>query len=552
MLVVDEAREDLATMERELSKRYGADYDVRCDPSPSSALRLLEQLRADGTPVALVLASQWMTEMLGTDLLQRVGELHRTAKRGLLVSWRDRTTAHVILDAMARGGLDYYVPKPATTPDEGFHGIVQGFLGEWAKASGKGFTPIVVVGDASSARMHELRDLLTRNGLLHQIHAPDSRHGASLLQEAGITAATGPVLFILDLPPLIDPSYTDIADAIGVNAASLDEEFDVVVVGAGPAGLGAAVNASSEGLRTLVLEREALGGQAGTSSLIRNFLGFPTGVSGSDLAVRAFEQAWMFGTRFHFMQAAVELRPGSRCHTIVLDDGTTIAARAVVLAMGVTYRRLGLPALDQLTGVGVFYGAAVSEAPATQGQRVFVVGGGNSAGQAALHLAKFADAVTILVRGGGLAETMSAYLVNQIRGTPNVVVCNHVEVVDCAGAGQLHQLVLRDTRTGTLRTEAADALFVLIGAEPHTDWLPPEIGRDPWGYIVTGLDLLVDGRPPPGWTRDRLPMLLETAVPGVFAVGDVRHRSLKRVASAVGEGSTAITLVHEHLSGSRR
>ena len=355
-------------------------------------------------------------------------------------------------------------------------------------------------------------------------------------------------MFVLDRPPLIEPSNAELADAFGVNAAALDGEFDVVIVGAGPAGLGAAVYGASEGLRTLVLEREALGGQAGTSSLIRNFLGFPTGVSGSELAVRAYEQAWMFGACFHFMREAAELRIGRGRHEVVLADGTVVSARTVVLAMGVRYRRLGIAALEAMAGTGVFYGAAVSEAPAVEGQRVVIVGGGNSAGQAAVHLAKYARAVTILVRGSGLAESMSEYLVTQIAATPNIAVRAHQEVVGAGDGERLRHLTVRDVRSGATSEEAADALFVLIGAQPYTEWLPSEIERDPWGYVVTGRDLSVDGGPPAGWPLSRPPMLLETSAPGVFAVGDVRHRSLKRVASAVGEGSTAITLVHAYLA----
>ena len=305
---------------------------------------------------------------------------------------------------------------------------------------------------------------------------------------------------------------------------------------------------ASEGLRTLVIEREALGGQAGTSSLIRNFLGFPSGVSGSELAVRAFEQAWLFGARFHFMQQVIGLVPGPTRHRLVLEDGTTITARAVVLAPGATYRRLGIPKLEALTGAGVFYGATVSEATAVTGGTVFVAGGGNSAGQAAVHLAKYAGHVTLLVRGSHLARSMSEYLITEVAATNNIDIRTDVEIIDGHGDPRLQQLTVRNRVTGATETCDADALFVLIGAEPHTGWLPSEIVVDDWGYIVTGGDLLDHGRPPIGWPLQRPPMLLETSVPGVFAAGDSRHRSVKRVAAAVGEGSVAITLVHDHLS----
>jgi thioredoxin reductase (NADPH) len=548
VLAVDDDPDALATLESELSKRYGDDYEVWCESSPARALRRLQDRKDDGGPVALVLASHWMADIPGTELLGRAHALHPTAKRGLLISWGDRSIAEPILQAMAVGQFDYYLPKPSAPPDEGFHSIVEGFLADWAKLHGRGFTPIVIVGDPTSSRLHELRDLLTRNGVLHRVHPPASPEGVGLLQRAGIPADGRLAVFVLDGPPLIDPSIADVADALGVNATALQDEFDVVVVGAGPAGLGAAVYGASEGLRTLVVEREALGGQAGTSSLIRNFLGFPTGVSGSELAVRAYEQAWLFGARFHFMHEVTTVHPGREQHRLVLSNGAEITTRTVVLATGASYRKLGIATLDAFIGTGVFYGAAVAEAPAVAGKRVFVAGGGNSAGQAALHLAKYADQVTLLVRGPHLAQSMSEYLITQITATPNIALRTNVEVVRADGDQLLRRLALQDTRTGEDEIHEADALFILIGAQPHTDWLPPQITTDDWGFVVTGHDLLDHGRPPENWPLERPPMLLETSVPGIFAVGDTRHRSVKRVASAVGEGSIAITLIHEYLS----
>jgi thioredoxin reductase (NADPH) len=547
IVVVDDDPLDMALLERELSTRYGHDYDVRCEPSASSALLGLTDLKAAGVRVALVLASQWMAGMRGTEFLGRVGELHPTAKRGLLISWGDRASAEPILQSMAIGRFDYYLPKPSTPPDEAFHATVQGLLAEWARGQGVGFAPIVAVGDAASPRMRELRDLFTRNGLLHHIHSPESLEGTQLLERSGLTSDGRPVVFVLDQPAMVDPSNFDLVDALGANTEDLGMEFDVVIVGAGPAGLGAAVYGASEGLRTLVVEAEALGGQAGTSSRIRNYLGFPTGLGGSDLAVRAYQQAWAFGARFHFMNHVAELHPGVTQHTVCLGDGTKVSTRVVVLATGVTYRRLAIPSLDALPN-GVFYGAAVAEAPTVRDQRVFIVGGGNSAGQAAVHLATHASSVTILVRGVGLAETMSDYLITQIEATTNIHVRTHVEVVAGDGSDGLRELTLRDTRSNTTSIEPADALFVLIGAEPHTGWLPTEIVRDQWGYIVTGPDLVGAEGPPTGWPLPRPPMLLETSIPGVFAVGDVRHRSIKRVASAVGEGATVISVIHSYLA----
>ena len=351
------------------------------------------------------------------------------------------------------------------------------------------------------------------------------------------------MLVLFDGTVLVDPSLEEIAKGLGARAALAHDRYDIVVVGAGPAGLGAAVYAASEGLRTLVLEREAMGGQAGTTSLIRNYLGFPRGLSGTDLAVRAYEQAWLFGTEFDFGRAVTGLRREGDDRVVVLEDGTEIRARAVIIAGGVSYRRLGTPALDALLGRGVFYGAAVAETKAMRGRNVFVVGGGNSAGQAAVHLAKYAARVTVLVRGDSLARSMSDYLIRQIDATPNIGVRLRTRVVDAVGEGRLEALVLDDASDGR-ETVKADGLFVFIGARPRTDWLPAGVLRDEHGFVLTGNDLLVDGQPPQGWPLERPPLMLETSIPGVFAAGDVRHGSVKRVASAVGEGATALQACH--------
>ena len=546
-MAIDEGPEDAAVLRRELVNRYGTDYDVRVETSGDTALRVLENLRQREVPVALVLASQWMTPMTGTELLALAHELHPTAGRGLLIRWGDRSAADPILHAMALGRFDYYVPKPAATPDEAFHSIVENFLVAWARMHGSGYAPVVIVGDPASRRVHELRDLLTRNGLIHHVHSPTSRTGLELLAEAMTPDGAGPAVFVLDQPPLIDPSNADVATALGVNNAALLEDFDVVVVGAGPAGLGVAVTAASEGLRTLVIEREALGGQAATSSRIRNFVGFPTGVTGSELAVRAYEQAWLFGAAFHLMQPVTALRIGTPWHAVVLSTGTQVRTRAVVLAVGVTYRRLGISSLDAFVGSGVFYGATVSEAPAMKDRDVYVAGGGNSAGQAAVHLAKYARAVTILVRGAGLAQTMSQYLITHIGAHPRITVRTHVEIVGGDGHGRLEAVDVRNTDTAAIERLQADALFILIGSEPHTAWLPDEIQRDEWGFIVTGTDLR-DTASHRRSSSARQPTPYETSVPGIFAVGDVRHRSIKRVASAVGEGSTCVSHIHDYLA----
>ncbi|MGC2006965.1 NAD(P)/FAD-dependent oxidoreductase, partial [Trebonia sp.] len=375
--------------------------------------------------------------------------------------------------------------------------------------------------------------------------------GKVLLEQAGATAATLPVVIMFDGRVLENPSNTQLAEAIGMRTSPGPGLYDVAVIGAGPAGLAAAVYGASEGLSTVVLEPEAIGGQAGTSSRIRNYLGFPTGVSGEDLAVRAYTQAWNFGADYVYGNPATGLRTQGPERVVTVAGGDEVRSRAVIIATGVSYRRLGIPSLDALTGAGVFYGAATSEAKAMKDRQVFVVGGANSAGQAAVHLARYAARVTMLVRGQSLADSMSEYLVKEITSTPNIAVRYNAVVTGGGGTGRLESLTLLDQASGAIQTVPAAAVFVLIGAEPRTQWLPDGIRRDRWGFVVTGPDLMAGGYPAEGWPLQRAPMLLESSLPGVFAVGDVRCGSVKRVASAVGEGSVAIRLVHDYLRGNR-
>jgi thioredoxin reductase (NADPH) len=533
LLAVDEDAGCLSRAEQELWRRYGQDYDVRATSSPTAALQQLEALREAGTPVALVLADQWLGETTGAELLARTKALHPSAKRGLLIewgAWGDPATAEAIFEAMALGRIDYYVLKPQRSPDELFHRTVGEFLFEWARAESPLQGEIELVAEPGSPRTHELHDLLSRNGVPYACHTPDSAAGRALLEEAGREDASVPVARVRPGQILVDPSKVELAEAFGVSTELGERrEFDVAVVGAGPAGLAAAVYASSEGMRAMVVEREAIGGQAGSSSLIRNYLGFSRGVSGAELAQRAYQQAWVFGTSFLLMRDVVELRPGDRCHTLRTADGAEFEAAAVVLASGVSYRRLQIPALVALEGTGVFYGASAAEAKALTGRRVFVVGGGNSAGQAAMHLCRWAEQVTLVVRGPSLAASMSSYLREAIDAADNVETMMGAEVVDGEGDGRLERLILRDA-SGSESSVPADALFILIGAHPGTDWLPLAVERDEWGYVLTGPDF-------------------ETSLPGVFAVGDVRSGSVKRVASAVGEGSIVIQQIHRHLAG---
>jgi thioredoxin reductase (NADPH) len=548
LLAVDENAEALREISRELHKRYGEDYRVMCERSPEAALRYLRNLEEAGEEVALVLADQRMAVMSGTDFLTRAGEISATAKRALLVGWGDRAAVGPILQAMSLGRIDYYVTKPYGDHDERFHRVISEFLYDWAKDRLPKFDEIRVVGEQWSPRSFQLRDLLGRNGVLHTFHPSDSREGRELLARVGHEGARLPVVILFDGQVLVDPSNFDIADACGVNPAWDKSSFDLVIVGAGPAGLAAAVYAASEGLDTLIVEGEAVGGQAGTSALIRNYLGFPSGVGGAELARRAAEQAWLFGATFLFMRRVTGLRRAGKEILVNLSCGQEVTAKSVIIATGASYRRLGVPSLEALSGSGVFYGAAVSEARAMSGRDVYVVGAGNSAGQAALHLAKYASRVTLLARGGSLEAGMSRYLIREIEAARNVEVRLRTRVVDGGGRGRLENLVLENTVSGVTENVHAAGLFVLIGAEPHTDWLPGEITRDENGYVVTGKDFSRYGYPHRGWHVERLPMLLETSMPGVFAAGDVRSGSVKRVSSAVGEGSIAIQTIHEYLS----
>jgi len=555
ILAVEGDPDCLGRIERQLSRRYGGDYSVRASASAEAALATLEQLRDAGEPLALVLADQWLGDSTGAELLSRVKALHPSAKRGLLIEWGgwgDAETSAAIFEAMALGQIDYYVLKPQGSPDELFHRTVAEFLFEWARAESSVQGEIELVAEPGSRRTHELHDLLARNGVPYACYTPDSGAGRELLAEAGREDASVPIARVRDGRLLVDPSNVDLAAAFGVSTELDGEgEFDVVVIGAGPAGLAAAVYASSEGMRALVVEREAIGGQAGSSSLIRNYLGFSRGISGAELAQRAYQQAWVFGTSFLLMREATELIPGEGAHTLRVSGGTEVRTRAVVLACGVSYRRLGIAALAELEGSGVFYGASAAEAKALAGRRAFVVGGGNSAGQAAMHLARYAAQVALVVRGDSLATTMSSYLRETIAAADNIEVMLGTEVVDGTGEGRLERLTLRDRASAVTWTVPAEALFVMIGARPATEWLPPEIERDEWGYVLTGRDVADELHVEHlrGAQREARPerQMHETSLPGVFAVGDVRHGAVKRVASAVGEGSIVIQQVHAHL-----
>ena len=539
LLAVDEP-DALRDVARELRDRYSRDYRVICTRSPQEALANLEGLAAAGEEVALVLAGHALPGMRGSELLAAARRFHPHAKRGLLIAWGgwgDQATGEAILDSMTHGRIDYYVLRPSEPPDELFHLAISSFLLEWAHERGTAPHTIHIVGESWSGRAYELRRVLGRCAIPHSFCLAGSREGRALVAEAGVDPKF-PLVVFPNGKVLADPSNAELADPAGVVEEAERNDFELVIVGAGPAGLSAAVYGASEGFSTLVVDEGGIGGQATSSSLIRNYLGFPRGVSGRRLAEQAYEQAWVFGASFAFMQRATDLRRENDRLIVSLSEGGRVGARAVVLAPGATYRRLGIPALEALNGAGVFYGGLASDAPAMADQDVYVLGGANSAGQAALHLARYAGRVTLVVRAPSLAAGMSHYLARQVETTPNVQIRLGTEIVGGGGNGWLEHLVLR---TGANEeTVRADGLFLMIGARPHTDWLPPDLARDSHGFVRTGTDLHADQ----AWPLERSPLRFETSMPGVFAAGDVRHGSVKRVASAVGEGSIAIQLVH--------
>jgi thioredoxin reductase (NADPH) len=487
LVVVDDDPGLLRDVERELRSRYEPDYRVCCLRSTREALATLDQLAAAGEQVALVLAGEVLSGAPGTALLAEVSRTFPQAERVLLIGWGhlgDSTTGDAIFEAISRGRMDHYLVRPAPPPDEPFHLAVSSFLLTWAEARRSVPHTVHVVGETWSGRAYELREVLERCALPHRFCLADSDEGRSLLADAGVRRF--PLLVMPDGHVLEDPSDADIARAMGSAVDPEGGRYDLVIVGCGPAGLSAGVYGASEGLRTLIIDSGNLGGQATSSSSIRNYLGFPRGITGGELARRAYEQAWVFGARFAFMQQVTHLAREDDGIVVALNTGGVVVARAVVLAMGASYRRLGVEPLEALRGAGVFYGAAASEAPLVSGEEAYVVGGANSAGQAVLHLARYARRVTLVVRAGSLDAGMSHYLIRQIEATPNIRVRTGTEVVDGGGDGWLEHLVLRDRSDGEEETVSAHALFLMIGARPHTEWLPPTVERDPAGFIMTG------------------------------------------------------------------
>ena len=542
LVAVEQEPEALAEVESALRERYERHYRIECMGSAQDALSLLEELAAAGDEVAIVLAGQWLDGTTGTELLDRTRHLHPHAKRGLLIpwgGWGHAATGEAIFDAIARGQIDHYILRPSGSPDELFHQAISSLLLDWSEANRASPHTVHIVAEEWSGRAYELRSALGRCALPHMFSLADSSEGSALL--AGVDATTKlPVVLFPDGTVLSNPSDAEIAATSNPQLEYDGAEVDLVIVGAGPAGLSAAVYGASEGFTTVVLDGGGIGGQATSSSAIRNYLGFPRGLSGRQLAQQAYQQAWVFGARFAFMHRVTGLERQDGAVAVSLANGAGMRARAVLLATGAEYRRLDVPELEELNGAGVFYGGATSEAPGVAGQEVYVLGGANSAGQAAVYLARYAAHVTVVVRAQSLEAGMSHYLVRQLESTPNVSVREANEIVGGGGDGRLEQLELRDAKTGEHETVPADALFVMIGARPNTTWLPEELAKDKRGFVLTGAEVLDAG----AWPLQRPPFALETSMPGVLAAGDVRSGSVKRVASAVGEGSVSIQLLH--------
>jgi thioredoxin reductase (NADPH) len=542
-MAVDDEPPALAALLDALARRFGADYRVTSHLSAAAALEELARIKEEGEPVALVIADQWMPEMTGLELLVRAAAIHPAAQRALLVAWGDSKAAPTILQGCAYDRLDNYLYKPWSPAEVHLYPAVSEFLADWTREHGPRMEIVRIVGREPSPRVHELRDLLTRNGVPNGFRDADSSQGQKLLQQAGLDAARLPVVILPGGDALVAPSNEEISDAFGASHLT-NTTCDLAIVGAGPAGLAAAVYAASEGLSTVVVEREAIGGQAGASSLIRNYLGFPRGIAGGELAQRAYQQAWLFGARYVLVREVRRLRAAGADRILTLSDGRDVTARAVVIATGATYRRLGVPALERFEGAGVYY-STPGYTRVFEGAEIVVAGGGNSAGQAVVHLSKSARRVTLVVRAPALEQGMSDYLVKDIRQRANVEVRLHTRVAGGDGGAMLEHVVLQDRESGAQEQVRVDALFALIGALPHTEWLDGAVQRSRAGFIPTGRDV---DRMSAAWPLDREPGRLETSMPGVFAVGDVRLGSVKRVASAVGEGAAAVHEIHEYLA----
>lgn len=547
ILVVDDDPAVLSAVDRDLRRQYGSNFRVVRADSGSAALDAVKGLKLRNDPLALFLVDQRMPGMTGVEFLEEAVKLMPDAKRVLLTAYADTQAA---IRAINEIKLDYYLMKPWDPPEDHLYPVLDDLLADWQAGYQAPYEGIRVIGYRWSPHSHQAKDFLARNQVpYHWLDIEGAPESNQLLESAGLDATRLPVVLLPDGSYLVQPTNTQIAERVGLRTRAGLPFYDFIIVGAGPAGLAAAVYGASEGLKTLLIEREAPGGQAGTSSRIENYLGFPSGLSGGDLSRRAVAQATRFGVEILTPQEVAGLRVEDPYRYIKLSDGTELSCHALLIATGVTYRKLDMPGIEALTGAGVYYGAAQSEALLYKGEDIYIVGGANSAGQAAMHFAKYAHSVNMLVRGDSLSKGMSQYLVDQIAATPNINVILNSSVAEAHGEGKLESITIANSATRDLMTVPTSALFIFIGAQPRTEWVAGVLERDSIGFILAGVDLMKDGKAPGGWSLKRAPFWLETSVPGIFVAGDVRHRSVKRMATAVGEGSMTVQFIHEYLLG---
>jgi thioredoxin reductase (NADPH) len=544
IVAVDDDPSVLAAVARDLRRRYAGDYEIMRAASGAEALAAIEQLRLAGRALALMVVDQRMPEMTGVELIKRAIVIYPDVKRVLLTAYADTDAA---ISAINEARIDHYLMKPWHPPEERLYPVLDDVLDDWRATYQPTFEGVRIIGHRWSADGHRVRDFLARNLIPYRwLDIETDAEATELRAIAGEPPL--PLVVLADGSTISAPSLAELGEKVGLHTRPVSKTYDLIVVGTGPAGLASAVYGASEGLRTLLLEREAPGGQAGTSSSIENYLGFPVGLSGADLTRRAVAQARRFGAEILTPMEAVKIESADGYHLVSLSNGETVASQALIIATGVSYRLLDVPGADRLAGAGLYYGAAITEALGVKDQNVFVVGAGNSAGQAALYLARYARSVTMLVRGASLADSMSRYLIERIEQTPNLTVRTGAAIAELHGSDRLEAVSIADAETKAIERLPASAVFVFIGAAPRTDWLTGKVQLDPKGFILSGPDLMREaGRKPDGWTLGREPFWLETSVPGIFVAGDVRLQSTKRVASAVGEGAMAVAFVHQHL-----
>lgn len=545
ILIVDDESQVLSAVERDLRSHYRSDYQIIKSSSGKEAIRTVEQIKKRNTPLALFLVDQRMPEMTGTEFLSEAIKFYPEARKVLLTAYADTQAAITSINTI---GLDFYLMKPWDPPEQNLYPVLDDLLSDWQATVPVPYDGIRVAGTLWSPTSHTIKDFLARNQIPYLWLDIEKDNEARVLVESVLQGKFHlPIVFFPDGETLIEPELKSIGEKLGLQFKAAKPFYDLIIVGAGPAGLAAAVYGGSEGLQTLLIEKEATGGQAGTSSRIENYLGFPQGLTGADLARRATAQALKFGVEILRPQEAVKVRVDGPYRLVTLSDGTEVSCHALLIATGVSVRRLDVPGVDKFTGAGIYYGAALTEAAYYRNQHVVVVGGANSAGQGAMFFSRYASEVTMLVRGSSLEAGMSQYLVEQIQANKNIEVVLRSEVVGVSGYERFESIEVVNQDTGQVQTLPAAAVFIFIGAAPHTELVDGIVERDRSGFILTGADLMIKGKRPKGWTLNRDPYFLETSMPGIFAAGDVRHFSVKRVASAVGEGAISVALIHQYL-----